>query len=98
MRVDPNAREPQPDFHRLYAAYQDAWRGFCAEVRVWQSLLADGADGTAVEQAITRVGRAEAYYREHRNKLADCMIARTRSGRAFTDHDTRESTPVIICA
>ena len=45
MRVDPNAREPQLDFHRLYAAYQDAWRGFCAEVRVWQSLLAEDQGG-----------------------------------------------------
>jgi hypothetical protein len=86
MTVDPNTREPQLDFHRLYSAYQEAWKELCAEVRVWQSLLSETSHGPAIEQAENRVAQAEAYYREQRNKLADYMIARsgnTRLARAL---------------
>jgi hypothetical protein len=77
ITVDPNSREPQADFHRLYYAYQEAWKQFRAEVGVWQSLLSEAADEAAIKEAKNRAARAEASYREQRNKLADYLIARS---------------------
>jgi hypothetical protein len=75
--VDPNNREPQADFRRLYSAYQEAWSQFRAEVGVWQSLLSEAADEAGIKEANNRVALAQTSYREQRNKLADFLIAKS---------------------
>jgi Protein of unknown function (DUF2934) len=66
--------EPNLELRQLDGAYRDAWKRFCAEVGVWQFLLSHAVNGAAMEEARDRVESAEASYREHRNKLTDCML------------------------
>ncbi len=74
--MDAPTPQSQLEFRRLNSAYQEAWKRLRAEVGVWQSLTSNGIDGTAIKDARNRVGRAEASYRESRNKVADYMIAK----------------------
>jgi hypothetical protein len=110
--VDPNSREPEADFHRLYNAYQEAWNQFRVEVGNWQSLVSQAADEAAIKEANDSVARAEASYREQRNKLADYLIANSVNPRignallssahlannnAVTQGDTREALGQANC-
>ena len=78
--------EPSLELRRLDGAYRNAWKRFCAEVGAWQALLSDAVDDAATKEARDRVESAEALYREHRNKLTDCMLFNSASAcspRAF---------------
>ena len=73
--VEANTGKAHLDSRRLYAAYQEAWRQFCSEVAVWQSLLSSEGNGAATEAAKNRAAQAELRFRENRNLLAEFMIA-----------------------
>ena len=110
--MDPNSQDPQADFHRLHSAYQEAWKQLRAEVGVWQSLLSEAADQAAIQEAKNGAARAEASYREQRNKLADYLIANSVNPRianallssahlannnTVTQNDTREALGQANC-
>ncbi len=81
--MDATTPQSQLEFRRLYSAYQDAWKRLRVEAGVWQSLTLNGIDGAGIEEARKRVARAEACYRESRNKVAEYMMAKsTRKGPA----------------
>lgn len=75
--MDATTPQPQLEFRRLYSAYQDAWKRLRIEADLWQSLSSNGIDGAAIEEARNRVVRAEACYRENRNKVAEYMMAKS---------------------
>jgi hypothetical protein len=79
------AVEPSLELRRLDGAYRQAWKRLRAEVETWQSLQANAVNGTAVEAARERVACAEAFYREHRNKLADSMLANSADARVMKE-------------
>lgn len=72
------------EFRRLHAAYREAWYRLVLQARCWQLLVEDPkADTIAIRQAEEDVRQAEAYYRENRNQLADCMLARSGKARGL---------------
>ena len=63
------------EFQSLDAAYRQAWARLLLQVSYWQSLNADpNPDSVAVQKAWDAVERAEAEYRQSRNKLAECLL------------------------
>lgn len=72
--------QERAEFERLYSAYREAWQRLSLQVSYWQSLVSDGqADSAAVQRAQESVRQTEASYREHRDRLADYMLARASS-------------------
>ncbi|MGH9618358.1 MAG: hypothetical protein ACRD45_01430 [Bryobacteraceae bacterium] len=72
---------PQLGFRQLHSAYRQAWKQFCAEVEVLQSLSLDKASTAELESARKRVSDAETLYRNKRNELAGYLIASSGRGR-----------------
>ncbi|MFL6354533.1 MAG: hypothetical protein ACJ74Z_22155 [Bryobacteraceae bacterium] len=63
------------EFQNLDAAYREAWAGLLLQVSYWQSLNADpNGDSVAVAKAWDAVERAEAEYRQSRNRLAEHLL------------------------
>ncbi|MGI9070618.1 MAG: hypothetical protein ACR2JB_04645 [Bryobacteraceae bacterium] len=63
------------EFQALDVAYRRAWARLLLRVSYWQSLNADpNPDSVAVQKAWDAVERAEAEYRQNRNKLAEYLL------------------------
>ncbi len=92
--MDGSTTQSQLEFRRLYSAYQDAWKRLRVEVGRWQTGVSNGIDGVAVEEARNRVARAEAAYRESRNKVAEYMMARS-AGRLGSDAQPRDRSDTV---
>lgn len=75
--MDATTGQSQLEFHRLYSAYQDAWKRLRVEVDRWQALTCNVVGSAAIEEARHRVACAEAAYRDSRNKVAECMLAKS---------------------
>jgi hypothetical protein len=67
--------QEKAEFQTLDAAYREAWTRLLLQVCYWQSLNPD-ADGqsVAVQRASEEVERAEASYRQSRNRLAEHLL------------------------
>lgn len=69
--------QEKADFQTLDAAYRQAWTRLLLQVDYWQSLNPDAnVDSVAVRKAWQDVERAEAMYRQSRNRLAECLLPR----------------------
>lgn len=70
--------QDRAEFQTVNAAYREAWAQLLLQVSYWQSLDPDThADSIAVQKAWKAVERAEAHYRQTRNRLAECLLPRT---------------------
>jgi hypothetical protein len=67
--------QEKAEFQTLDAAYRGAWARLLLQVSYWQSLNSDpNADSVAVQKAWGAVERAEADYRQSRNRLAEYLL------------------------
>jgi hypothetical protein len=67
--------QEKAEFQTLDAAYREAWARLLLQVNYWQSLNANpNAGSVAVQKAWDAVERAEADYRQSRNKLAEYLL------------------------
>jgi hypothetical protein len=67
--------QEKAEFQALDAAYREAWARLLLQVSYWQSLNADAnSDSIAVQKAWDAVERAEAEYRQSRNRLAEFLL------------------------
>jgi hypothetical protein len=67
--------QEKAEFRALDAAYREAWARLLLQVNYWQSLNADpNSDSIAVQKAWDVVERAEADYRQSRNRLAQFLL------------------------
>jgi hypothetical protein len=67
--------QEKAEFKKLDAAYRQAWARLLLQVSYWQSLNPDtNADSVAVRNAWEEVERAEAAYRQSRNRLAESLL------------------------
>jgi hypothetical protein len=67
--------QEKAEFRALDAAYREAWARLLLQVSYWQSLNADAnSDSIAVQKAWDAVERAEAEYRQSRNRLAEFLL------------------------
>jgi hypothetical protein len=63
------------EFQALDAAYREAWARLLLQVSYWQSRNADpNADSIAVQKAWDALERAEADYRQSRNRVAEFLL------------------------
>jgi len=67
--------QEKAEFQTLDAAYREAWARLLLQVGYWQSLNPDtNVDSVAVQKAWEDVERAEASYRQNRNRLAQHLL------------------------
>jgi hypothetical protein len=67
--------QEKAEFQALDAAYREAWARLLLQVSYWQSVNADAnSNSIAVQKAWDAVERAEAEYRQSRNRLAEFLL------------------------
>jgi hypothetical protein len=67
--------QEKAEFQSLDAGYREAWARLLLQVSYWQSVNADeNADGIAAQKAWDAMERAEAEYRQARNRLAEYLL------------------------
>ena len=67
--------QEKAEFQTLDAVYREAWAELLLQVNYWQSLNPDtNADSVAVQKAWDAAERAEASYRQSRNRLAEHLL------------------------
>src|SRR5205823_6259495 len=67
--------QEKAEFQTLDAVYREAWAELLLQVNYWQSLNPDtNADSVAVQKPWDAAERAEASYRQSRNRLAEHLL------------------------
>jgi hypothetical protein len=80
------------EFRLLQTAYREAWHRFSLQVNCWRFLIEAKAEEAAIRQAEYEVARAEAAYRESRDRLASYMLADPAVGPLAYTAPAREVT------